>query len=107
MVPEPSLEKIEECNQKSQADQSTTRENRMEEEKSSLVSQASCDHQPVQVKSQNGQFCQNHALHDKSRIMRESEASADRDKEGEHTPETTVWIRCDVYDTGIGIPGSC
>ena len=36
VVPEPSLEKIEECPQKSQADQSTTRENRMKEEKSSL-----------------------------------------------------------------------
>ncbi|KAF8036936.1 hypothetical protein BT93_C2614 [Corymbia citriodora subsp. variegata] len=104
VVPEPSLEKIEECPQKSQADQSTTRENRVKEEKSSLVSQASCDQQPVQVKSQNGHFCQNHALHDKTRIVSESEASADRDKEEEHTPETTVWIRCDVYDTGIGIP---
>ncbi|KAI6679161.1 hypothetical protein NL676_033042 [Syzygium grande] len=103
VVPEPSLEKIEEC-QNSQADQSTTRENRMKEEKSSLKSQASCDQQPVQVKSQNGHFCQNHGLHDKTRITCESEASADRDKEEEHTPETTVWIRCDVYDTGIGIP---
>ncbi|RVW84235.1 Histidine kinase 5 [Vitis vinifera] len=26
------------------------------------------------------------------------------DKENSHPLETTVWIRCDVYDTGIGIP---
>ncbi|XP_004292894.1 PREDICTED: histidine kinase 5-like [Fragaria vesca subsp. vesca] len=35
-----------------------------------------------------------------------SEASMNGDKEGEpHSSETkTVWLRCDVYDTGIGIP---
>ena len=33
--------------------------------------------------------------------------SMDADSEEQHpqVPETTVWIRCDVYDTGIGIPG--
>lgn len=106
MVPEPSLEKMEESPEKSQVDQSTKLESRMKEEKSSSVSQASSDQQPVQVKSQNGHFCQNHAPHDKTRNMCESEASADRDKEEEDTPETTVWICCDVHDTGIGIPGS-
>ncbi|CBI23998.3 unnamed protein product, partial [Vitis vinifera] len=30
--------------------------------------------------------------------------SKQEDKENSHPLETTVWIRCDVYDTGIGIP---
>ena len=31
----------------------------------------------------------------------------DRDKEGrKKAEERVVWIRCDVYDTGIGIPGT-
>ncbi|XP_038712621.1 histidine kinase 5-like [Tripterygium wilfordii] len=30
--------------------------------------------------------------------------SMDGDIQDQHQPETTVWIRCDVYDTGIGIP---
>lgn len=29
-----------------------------------------------------------------------------RTENGSHSHETVVWIRCDVKDTGIGIPGT-
>ncbi|KAE8099906.1 hypothetical protein FH972_017850 [Carpinus fangiana] len=35
----------------------------------------------------------------------QNKVSVDGDNEEQpHSPETKVWIRCDVYDTGIGIP---
>lgn len=34
-----------------------------------------------------------------SMILEEEENDSDE------MQETTVWLRCDVYDTGIGIPG--
>ncbi|MED6111788.1 hypothetical protein PIB30_055570 [Stylosanthes scabra] len=48
---------------------------------------------------------QNHAFHGECRSPVKSECSANGDtEEHHHSTETTVWIRCDVYDTGIGIP---
>ncbi|KAL6216369.1 hypothetical protein ACLB2K_009592 [Fragaria x ananassa] len=60
----------------------------------------------------NGEvFCGNEpytngCIHDEPSTPIKSEASMNGDKEGEpHSSETkTVWLRCDVYDTGIGIP---
>lgn len=33
-------------------------------------------------------------------------ASIEDEVDDPNQQETTVWIRCDVYDTGIGIPGT-
>ncbi|XP_028807076.1 histidine kinase 5-like isoform X2 [Neltuma alba] len=42
---------------------------------------------------------------DECRSPVKSECSRNGDTEEQpHSTETTVWIRCDVYDTGIGIP---
>ncbi|XP_027356714.1 histidine kinase 5 [Abrus precatorius] len=54
-----------------------------------------------EVKEEN----QNHAFNDECRSPVKSECSMNGDTEEQpHSAETTVWIRCDVYDTGIGIP---
>jgi hypothetical protein len=51
--------------------------------------------------------CQNHSSSDEPRTPHKSKVSVDGDNEEQpHSPETKVWIRCDVYDTGIGIPGN-
>nr|XP_027190042.1 histidine kinase 5-like isoform X2 [Cicer arietinum] len=48
---------------------------------------------------------QNHGFNDECRSPVKSECSMNGDTEDQHhSTETTVWIRCDVYDTGIGIP---
>ncbi|KAK7410192.1 hypothetical protein VNO78_00787 [Psophocarpus tetragonolobus] len=47
----------------------------------------------------------NHAFNDECISPVKSECSMNGDTEEQHhSAETTVWIRCDVYDTGIGIP---
>ncbi|KAL1291010.1 hypothetical protein HN51_059561 [Arachis hypogaea] len=48
---------------------------------------------------------QNHAFHGECGSSIKNECSVNEDtEEHHHLTETTVWIRCDVYDTGIGIP---
>ena len=89
------------CLQTPDAVQPTVSVNGLNEEKS--ASRNSC----------NGEvFCGNEpytngCIHDEPSTPVKSEASMNEDKEGEpHSSETkTVWLRCDVYDTGIGIPG--
>lgn len=49
---------------------------------------------------------QNHGFNDDCRSPVKSECSMNGDTEDQRlSAETTVWIGCDVYDTGIGIPG--
>ncbi|XAR71463.1 Histidine kinase [Bertholletia excelsa] len=45
----------------------------------------------------------NHKVDDEPKTPIKNEALMNGDEEN-HLNETTVWIRCDVYDTGIGIP---
>ena len=79
-------------------DQSTTIENGQKEDKT--TSGKGCHVQS------NGSY-QNQSLDDEPRTPNKTEAPRTEDMEEQsHSPEeTTVWIRCDVYDTGIGIPG--
>lgn len=54
----------------------------------------------------SGNGDQNHAMSNECRSPVKSECPMNEDtKKQPHSTETTVWIRCDVYDTGIGIPG--
>ncbi|KAK1370012.1 Sortase system response regulator [Heracleum sosnowskyi] len=48
--------------------------------------------------------CQNHGHNDETGNPLQNGASTNGDREEYPPHETTVWIRCDVYDTGIGIP---
>ncbi|KAJ1430157.1 Signal transduction response regulator, receiver domain [Sesbania bispinosa] len=74
VVPEPPFAKAEEGHQKMTTDQSTIAANGVKEDKHQLTPRSRCDQ------------------------------NLDDTDEGTHSTETTVWIRCDVYDTGIGIP---
>ncbi|THG07559.1 hypothetical protein TEA_022963 [Camellia sinensis var. sinensis] len=49
----------------------------------------------------------NHTLDDEPKTLVRNGASIDEGEENHLQPdETIVWICCDVYDTGIGIPGN-
>lgn len=86
VVAQPNSEKLEEVHQKMNGDKSNVSANGLTEEK--YFSSA----------SQNGS--------DECRSPVKSECSRNGDtQEQHHSTKTTVWIRCDVYDTGIGIPG--
>ncbi|EOY29253.1 Histidine kinase cytokinin receptor isoform 1 [Theobroma cacao] len=102
VVPEPPFAKegSQHVSDGSTANQSTT--NVAKEETCISTSQASSDQKGFHGKKREGP-CQNHSLSDKpgTPVMN---GTIDGDEEQEELPETTVWIRCDVYDTGIGIP---
>lgn len=92
----------EECLQNPCRNQSINAENKLKEEKILFQSQARS-----LVSSQGNDSSQSHASV-APRILSESEAVAENEKTEKPCSvetETTVWIRCDVYDTGIGIPG--
>lgn len=104
VVPTPSWVKEEGCNKKSDAEQLTSPENGVKEE-NKPTSQTNCDRK---AHHGNGNCSyQNHSHGDEPRTPNKTETpkTGDMDQEQSHSPETTVWIRCDVYDTGIGIPG--
>ncbi|XP_047170023.1 histidine kinase 5-like isoform X1 [Vigna umbellata] len=89
VVPEPSFAKAE-CIQKMTSEHSAI-----------SVPQSGSDRKPL------GDDCpsQNHAFNDECRSPVKSECSMNGDTEEQpFSAGTTVWIRCDVYDTGIGIP---
>ncbi|XP_062098016.1 histidine kinase 5 [Humulus lupulus] len=95
VVPTPSWGREEGCNEQFNAEQSTSPENGVKEEK------PKSHHSHV-----NGSSYQNHSNGGEPRTPNKTEAprTADMDQDQSHSSETTVWIRCDVYDTGIGIP---
>ncbi|KAH7573999.1 hypothetical protein ACOSQ2_008268 [Xanthoceras sorbifolium] len=89
VIPEPPFAQ-EGLHQKSIAYESTT--NAAKEENHQSTSHTSCDQKGFHGNDEPGTTvsCGN---------------SMDGDsEEPPQVPETTVWIRCDVYDTGIGIP---
>ncbi|PQP99226.1 histidine kinase 5 [Prunus yedoensis var. nudiflora] len=90
VVSDPSLDEGERCPQKLNADQSTVSENGLKED---------ADQEGFHGE---GPY-QNHSLNDDPRTPAKSEVPMDADQE-EEPQTTTVWLRCDVYDTGIGIP---
>lgn len=99
MVSNPSWAKEKGCQQNLNSNHSKVSQNGVKEEK--LPSQTNCDQNDF-----HGHSDQNHSLCDEPRTPVRSEAMMGGDiDEQSHSPETTVWIRCDVYDTGIGIPG--
>ena len=97
VIPEPSSGNGEGGPQMFIDDQSTVSANIPKEEKCLSPSQSSC--------TSKGSHTQNHALNDEPIDPINHDDSKQEDKENSHPLETTVWIRCDVYDTGIGIPG--
>ncbi|XP_058002133.1 histidine kinase 5 isoform X2 [Hevea brasiliensis] len=96
VVPDPCFGKAEGNHQKSSVGRSTT--NVSKEDKCTLASQTNND--------QNGSHTprQNHSLDDEPRTPARNENTMEGDKQEDQLPETVVWLCCDVYDTGIGIP---
>lgn len=97
VIPEPSSGKGERCPQVFANDQSTVSANIPQEQKCLSPSQSSC--------TSKGSDTQNHALNDEPINPINHSNSKHEESENSHPLETIVWIRCDVYDTGIGIPG--
>ncbi|XVE97288.1 hypothetical protein REPUB_Repub03eG0006800 [Reevesia pubescens] len=102
VVPEPPFAKegSQHMSDRSTVNQSTT--NVAKEETCTSTSQTSSDQKGFHSKKCEG-TCQNHSISDEpgTPVMN---GTIDGDEEEAELPETTVWIRCDVYDTGIGIP---
>ncbi|BAT82418.1 hypothetical protein LR48_Vigan07g247500 [Vigna angularis] len=104
VVSEPPFTKAE-GHQKMTIDQSTNSANGVKEEKRASTPRSSSDKNCHDGQKQNDHPSQNHLFNDECRSSVESECSMNGDTEEQtHSTETTVWIRCDVYDTGIGIP---
>ncbi|XP_040997938.1 histidine kinase 5 isoform X2 [Juglans microcarpa x Juglans regia] len=105
VVSDSSSGKGEGCPQKFTATESRVSANGQKEERHQSTSQTSSDGQGNHGQRHIESPCQNLSLNDESRTSVKSQVSVDGDEEEkDNSPETTVWIRCDVYDTGIGIP---
>ncbi|XVF89459.1 hypothetical protein PTKIN_Ptkin19aG0132000 [Pterospermum kingtungense] len=102
VVPEPPFAKegYQDRSDVSTAKQSTT--NLAKEERCTSMSQTSSDHKGFHGKKRESS-CQNHSLSDELGTP-VTNGTIDGDEEQAEIPVTTVWICCDVYDTGIGIP---
>ncbi|KAJ7958441.1 histidine kinase 5-like [Quillaja saponaria] len=105
VVPDPSFGNAEGYHQKLIADQQTISVNDVKGEKCLSTSQISSDENGLDSKKCGECPRQNHPFNDESTTPTKNESSINGDFEEQlHAAETTVWIRCDVYDTGIGIP---
>ncbi|KAK7311931.1 hypothetical protein RJT34_10408 [Clitoria ternatea] len=104
VVPEPTIEKVEGI-QRMTPNQATISVNGVKEEKYLPTPQSGSDRNLHGGCQKHDDHCnQNHAFNECSSPVK-SECSMNGDTEEQpHSTETTVWIRCDVYDTGIGIP---
>lgn len=106
VVPDPSSSKGEASHQTLNAAEANGRkEEKLEKHRS--TSQTNGDQEGTHGQTQNESAYRNHHLSDESRTPVKSQAFVDEAaEEHPHSFETTVWICCDVYDTGIGIPGN-
>jgi signal transduction histidine kinase len=105
VVSDPCYGKAERKHQKSSADQSTT--NEPKEGKPTSSSQSSSDRKSFHsTKYSEGPY-PNHLPSNEPQTPVKNGNTMDGDKgEEPEVPGTTVWLCCDVYDTGIGIPGT-
>ncbi|XP_043707990.1 histidine kinase 5-like isoform X2 [Telopea speciosissima] len=110
VIPNPCSGHGEGNQQKLKADQSAVSENRPKEEEPSLPYPSS---QSQSIRNEKSSCCQAHGegleqngtFNDGPNTKFKKSVPTDWDVQNQpHLHETTVWIRCDVYDTGIGIP---
>lgn len=98
MLPYPPIGTGEECHKKSTADNSTVSVNGLQE--------GTCLPAPQNGLCGHKHGDRNHLHCDALGTPSKSETTMNGNRENKScSAETTVWIRCDVYDTGIGIPG--
>ncbi|CAL5434838.1 unnamed protein product [Camellia sinensis] len=101
----PSLGMEEGSNQKITVDRSTVSVNVHEQDKYISLSQSCCDQKGFHEEKHGKGPYKNHTLDDEPKTLVRNGASIDGGEENHLQPdETIVWICCDVYDTGIGIP---
>ncbi|KAG4934151.1 hypothetical protein JHK87_048153 [Glycine soja] len=103
VVTEPPFAKAE-GHQKMITEQSTNSANGVKEEKRASTPRSNDDQNCLDGQKNNDHPSQNHAVNDECRSSVKSECSINGDTEEQTHSTETVWIRCDVYDTGIGIP---
>ncbi|KAJ6745282.1 HISTIDINE KINASE CYTOKININ RECEPTOR [Salix koriyanagi] len=103
VVSDPCHGKTKGKHQKPSADQSST--NELKEGKPALSSQSSSDRKSLNCKKYGEGPYPNHLPSNEPQTPVKNGNTMDGD-EGEEpeVPGTTVWLCCDVYDTGIGIP---
>ncbi|KAG5244488.1 histidine kinase [Salix suchowensis] len=103
VVSDPCHGKTKGKHQKPSANQSTT--NELKEGKPTLSSQSSSDRKSLNCKKYGEGPYPNHLPSNEPQTPVKNGNTMDED-EGEEpeVPGTTVWLCCDVYDTGIGIP---
>lgn len=97
VLPYPPIGTGEECHKKSTADNSTVSVNGLQE--------GTCLPAPQNGLCGHKHGDRNHLHCDALGTPSKSETTMNGNRENKScSAETTVWIRCDVYDTGIGIP---
>ncbi|KAL7170899.1 hypothetical protein ACSBR2_035705 [Camellia fascicularis] len=99
VVPAPSSGMGEGFNQKTPADRSTFSVDTPEPDKCLSLSQIGCDRKGFHGQKNGECPYKNHTLDNEPKTPVRNGASMDGRED-----EPTAWIRCDVYDTGIGIP---
>ncbi|CAL5439394.1 unnamed protein product [Camellia sinensis] len=105
VVPAPSSGMEEGSNQKITADRPTVSVNVHEQDKCVSLSQSCCDKKGFHENKHGEGPYKNHTLDDEPKTPVRNGASIDGGEENHLQPdETIVWICCDVYDTGNGIP---
>ncbi|KAF5931702.1 hypothetical protein HYC85_027873 [Camellia sinensis] len=105
VVPAPSSGMEEGSNQKITVDRSTVSVNVHEQDKCVSLSQSCCDQKGFHEEKHGESPYKNHTLDDEPKTPVRNGSSIDGGEENHLQPnETIVWICCDVYDTGIGIP---
>ncbi|KAL6970667.1 hypothetical protein U1Q18_030361 [Sarracenia purpurea var. burkii] len=105
VLPAPSCGMDNRPNQKISTDKSTFSENVQESDECLSLSQCGSDPNGFHGSTHQEGPCKSHTLDDEPKTPIRNGASTDGGEENHPYPhETTVWICCDVYDTGIGIP---
>ncbi|XP_043696183.1 histidine kinase 5-like [Telopea speciosissima] len=104
VVPDPCSSHGEGNQQQLLADQSAVSENRLKEEDPSSPSQSICNEKSSSCQTHMEGLDQNGTCTGGPKTMLKSVPTDGVVQIQPHVHETTVWIRCDVHDTGIGIP---
>ncbi|KAK8991754.1 hypothetical protein V6N11_062750 [Hibiscus sabdariffa] len=101
VVPEPPFAKEGSQHASDGSTDKSTTTSASKAESCTSTSKTSCDQNEFHGKKYEG-LCRNNSLCEPGTPF--MNGTADGDEEQAELPATTVWLRCDVYDTGIGIP---
>lgn len=110
VVSEPYLESKRKHAEKNSIDQSKVSDIVKKEDKCLSPKQSPCHQRKASQKNDEPNILnRNETLNDDDEPTSNGNASMvleEEENDSDEMQETTVWLRCDVYDTGIGIPGN-